>query len=86
MQQFTYTLQDPLGLHARPAGELAKLAKAYTDTVITITKEGKSVKAAQLLKLMGLGVKRGDVVTVTAEGPAEEEAIAALRGFFAEKL
>lgn len=86
MQQFTYTVHDPLGLHARPAGELAKLARPYAGTVITITKDGKTVKTAQLLKLMGLGVKSGDEVTVTAEGPEEESAIAALRSFFEEKL
>ena len=27
MKQFTYTINDPLGIHARPAGLLAKEAK-----------------------------------------------------------
>ena len=34
------------------------------------------------MKLMGLGVKQGDHVTVAAEGPAEEEAITAMKKFF----
>ena len=38
MQQFTYTITDPLGIHARPAGILAKAAKNYPDTVIMIAK------------------------------------------------
>ena len=58
MQQFTYVVNDPLGLHARPAGLLAKLAKPYADTVITVTKAGKTVKASQLMKLMSLAVKK----------------------------
>ena len=29
MQQFTYTIQDELGLHARPAGVLVKEAKKF---------------------------------------------------------
>ncbi len=70
MKQFTYTVHDPLGIHARPAGLLAKLAKEYKDTVITITKDGNTVKASQLMKLMGLAVKQGCEVTVAAEGPA----------------
>ena len=44
------------------------------------------MKASQLMKLMGLGVKQGDHVTVAAEGPAEEEAITAMKKFFEENL
>ena len=72
MQQFTYTVNDPLGIHARPAGIIAKMAKPYGDTVITITKAGTTVKASQLMKLMSLAVKNGDEGIVAAEGPAEE--------------
>ena len=38
------------------------------------------------MKLMGLGVKGGDTVTVTADGPDEEKAIAAMEQFFKENL
>ncbi len=86
MRQFTYTVNDPLGIHARPAGLIAKLAKPYADTPITITKGDKTVKAYQLMKLMSLAVKNGDQVIVAAEGPAEEEAIAAMQKFFEENL
>jgi len=86
MKQFTYTITDPLGIHARPAGQLAKIAKGFGDTVVTVSKEGATVKASQLMKLMGLGVKQGSEVTVAAEGPAEEAAIAALEQFFKDNL
>ena len=86
MKQFDYTIKDELGIHARPAGLFAKLAKGYGDTVITVTKGDQTVKASQLMKLMGLGVKQGDAVTVTAEGPSEEAAIAAMEQFFKENL
>ena len=86
MQQFNYVINDPLGLHARPAGLLAKLAKPYADTVITVTRGDKTVKASQLMKLMSLAAKNGDEVVVAAEGPQEEEAIAALKAFFQENL
>ena len=33
MKSFTYTVQDELGLHARPAGLLAKLAAGCTSTI-----------------------------------------------------
>lgn len=86
MKQFTYNVTDPLGIHARPAGMLAKLAKSFADTEITITKDGNTVKLSQLMKLMALGVKNGNTVTVTADGPAEDEAIAAMQKFFEENL
>ena len=86
MKQFTYVIQDPLGIHARPAGALVKAAKPFADTAIQVVKGDKSVKATQLMKLMGLGVKGGDTVTVTAEGPDEDSAISAMEQLFKENL
>ena len=86
MQQFNFTVKDPLGIHARPAGIIAKMAKPYADTVITITKGDKTVKASQLMKLMSLAVKNGDEVTVTVEGPEEEAAFEAVKAFFDANL
>ena len=86
MKQFEYTIHDPLGIHARPAGMLVKEAKAFAETVVTITKNGTTVKATQLMKLMSLGVKKGDVVTVAAEGADEDAAIIAISNFFQNNL
>lgn len=86
MMNFEHTVKDPLGIHARPAGQIAKLAKGYADTVITITKGGNVAKASQLMKLMGLGVKNGDTVTVAVEGGNEEAAFAAMKEFFDANL
>ena len=86
MKQFNYVINDPLGLHARPAGLLAKLAKPYADTVISVTKGDKTVKASQLMKLMSLAAKNGDEVTVTVEGPEEEAAFEAVKAFFGANL
>ena len=85
MKQFEYTVNDPLGIHARPAGLLAKEAMKYA-CVCTLTKEGTTVKASQLMKLMGLAVKQGDTVTVAADGEDEDTAIAALKAFFEANL
>ena len=86
MKQFNYVINDPLGLHARPAGLLAKLAKPYADTVISVTKGDKTVKASQLMKLMSLAAKNGDEVTVTVEGPEDEAAFEAVKAFFDANL
>lgn len=85
MKQFTYTISDPLGIHARPAGMLAKEAKKFT-SVCTITKGEQTKKLTQLMMLMSLGVKQGDAVTIQADGADEDAAIEALKAFFEANL
>ena len=85
MTQFSYVIKDELGIHARPAGMLAKEAKAFASTV-TVAKGEAVAKATQLMKLMSLGVKKGDEVVVSADGADEEAAIAALKAFFEANL
>ena len=74
MKTFEYTIKDELGIHARPAGLLVKEAKKF-ESECTITKDGKTKKLTQLMMLMSLGVKQGDIVTVTAEGADGEDAV-----------
>ena len=82
MKQFTYTITDPIGLHARLAGLLVKAAKE-----LDVEKEGgKSSAATKLMGVMGLGVKGGDTVIVTVEGGDEEASLAAMERFFRETL
>ena len=81
MKEFTYTITDPNGIHARPAGLLVKQLKAFKSTV-TIFKGDKNVDMKKLLALMGLGVKQGDAVTI--KGEDEEACAAALEKFLKE--
>lgn len=85
MKTFTYTIKDEVGIHARPAGVLAKKAKEF-DSEIIIDKNGKSVNATKLIMLMGLGVKCGETVTVTVTGSDEEAAAKAMEEFFEANL
>ena len=82
MKQFTYAITDPIGIHARPAGMLAQLAKSFADSTVTLTKGDQTVKATQLMKLMNLGVE----VTIGVEGGDEDAALAALEAFMKENL
>ena len=86
MKQFDYTIKDPLGIHARPAGLFAKLCKGFGDTVVTISKDGNTVKASQLMKVMALGIKNGHTVTIGTEGPDEDKAIEEVKKFMEENL
>lgn len=85
MKSFTYTVQDELGLHARPAGMLAKAAAGYK-SVIMIDNGTKKADAKRLMAIMGMGIKKGAVVTVTVEGEDEDTAAAAIEEFFKTNL
>lgn len=85
MKEFNYTITDEIGIHARPAGMLAKKAKAFESSV-TIAKGEKEAALTKLMAVMALGVKHGDTVTVKAEGADEEAAIAEIKKFFDENL
>ena len=85
MKQFTYTVTDPIGIHARPAGLLAKFAKTL-DSTITISRGEKSAVATKLMAVMGLGVKTGEMVTITIEGGDEEANTAAMDRFCKENM
>ncbi len=85
MIEFTYTIRDPLGIHARPAGLLAREASNF-DSSITMIKGGKSANVKGLLSLMSLIVKNGDTVTVSVSGSDEKEAARKLQDYLEEHL
>jgi phosphotransferase system enzyme I (PtsI) len=68
------------GLHARPATRFVKLAKGF-ESDIELVKGDKSVSAKSSVKLMLLGVKENEEITVRATGADAIEAIEALIGY-----
>jgi phosphocarrier protein len=85
MKQFNYTITDPEGIHARPAGVLVKEAKKYS-SAMKIKKDGKEVNLKTIFAVMGLGAKCGNTVTITVEGDDEDTAAAAIEEFFKANL
>ena len=83
MKQFTVSIQDKEGLHARPAGLLSKAAKGF-ESAVTLTKGEKTADLKKIFAVMGLAIKGGDVITVTCDGADEDAAAAALETMFAE--
>ena len=86
MKEFKYVIKDNEGIHARPAGELVKLAKSFESSVM-IEKEGKEkLTVRKIFGLMGLGAKKDHEVTFTFEGADEEAACEAVSKFMQENL
>ena len=85
MKAFHYVIKDKLGIHARPAGLLVKEAMKFR-SAIQIKKGDKEADAKRIFGVMGLAVKQGQEIIMTAEGPDEEEAIAAIEKFLKERM
>jgi phosphotransferase system HPr (HPr) family protein len=80
----TVTIEDPIGLHARPAGQIVKLVRD-SGYEIRMGRQGESlVKASSPLSLMSLKGKQGEVLSVeidTDDQSGAEELITAIQGF-----
>lgn len=71
LQSEPITILNRHGLHARPAGQLAKLACAYPHAVY-ICKGSRRVNAKSITAIMGLALVQGDQITLQVEGPAPQ--------------
>jgi phosphocarrier protein HPr len=73
---------NPLGLHARPAAQLVKLASKYTSEV-TISRDGMPINAKSIMGVMMLAAEQGATVSISAVGADAEDAVNALAALVA---
>lgn len=85
MKEIKYTLTDPLGLHARPAGQLVKAAAAYGCDIQLLAGDA-AVDAKRIMGVMRLAAKQGTEITLTCTGADEDAAAAGLEAFLKENL
>ena len=87
MRRIEFVVGDPLGLHARPAGLLVKVAQGFqSESTVRLTRTDKTASLKRLLAVMGLAVKGGDRITVTVNGADEAQAVAAMEAWLKEHL
>jgi len=77
MPEHDVTLNNEVGLHARPAAVFSKAAARFTSSV-TVVKSGEEANAKSVLSVLKLDIQKGDTVTIRADGPDEQEALAEL--------
>ena len=65
-------INDPVGIHARPAAMVAPPVPASGQTGPIAQEGGHAVPARSILSIMGLGSKQGDTVVITVEGENAE--------------
>ncbi len=79
----TATIVNPLGMHARPAAELVKVAGRYKSAV-EVRKDDLAVNGKSIMGVMMLAAERGSRLTIKTDGEDAEEAMAALLALVAD--
>jgi phosphocarrier protein len=71
------TVQNSVGLHARPATFFVQKSNSYQSS-IWVEKGDRRVNAKSLLGVLSLGIGKGTSITLISDGVDEEEALGGL--------
>lgn len=83
MIERTATIVNPLGLHARPAAGIVKIASRF-QAEVEIVKDGMAVNGKSIMGVMMLAAECGSSIVLRASGPDETAAVDALAALVAE--
>jgi phosphocarrier protein len=81
MREQDIVVSNRLGLHARASAKLVQLVQGFKSTVMLLNK-GREVNAKSIMGVMMLAAGLGTQLTVRAEGPDEDAALAAVIDLF----
>jgi phosphocarrier protein len=78
-------LQNKLGLHARPSGQIAATAGRFAAT-IRLGRDGMLVNAKSVIELLLLAAPHGTVLDLIADGADAQEAVSAIEQLFLSRF
>lgn len=81
MKTATYIVKNTLGIHARPAADIARFVGRHKSDV-TLTNGNRKASGKSVLMITALGAKKGTEVTLTVSGEDEEEVFMQLEDMF----
>lgn len=76
---------NQLGLHARPASQIAREAQAFAAS-ISLVGQGQSVDAKSILDVLTLAAGPGSTIEIRASGEDAEAAVERISGLFAARF
>ncbi len=85
MKSFKYVITDPVGIHARPAGNLVKAIKEF-ESDCKMSGNNKTVDGKKLMQVMTLGIREGQEVELTFTGADEDAAAEAIEKYMKENI
>lgn len=74
MRSIQITIENKIGLHARPASLFVQAAQKH-QSKITVSRGGATVNAKSLLNLLALEITQGTTIMIAADGHDEEDAL-----------
>ena len=83
MQHEDITVQNAVGLHARPASIFVQTSNKF-DSEIQVEYDHKTANAKSILQVLSLGVKQGGKISLTVDGIDEIQALDALKKLILE--
>lgn len=84
MKQQAVTIRLEQGLEARPVAMLVQVASRHSSSVY-LEADGRKVNAKSIMGMMSLGLDSGEMVTVIADGPDEDAAVADMTDYLCGK-
>lgn len=73
-------------MHFGPAGRLAEITRVYPDTTAILEMGSRRADISRPMKVATMGIRKGDIVKVTAEGDSEVELIDVLYQYFEDAM
>ena len=85
MKEFTYTITDPQGIHARPAAIIAQTSNKF-ESEIMLSKDDATVNAKSIMGVIAMGAGYNTQLTLQVTGPDESEAASTIEELFNSKF
>lgn len=79
-------VQNPIGVHLRPAGDIAEAAIKFKKCEVYLSSGGRTVNGKSLLSILSLGIKQGMEFEIICDGEEENEAMQAIIASFKKEL
>jgi len=82
----TLTVQNKMGIHARPAAMIVRISNKYPQTDVLVEKDGEQVNGKSIMSLMMLAAGKGSMVKFVAEGDDAEQMLDEIESLFKRKF
>ncbi len=85
MTQQDFEIINKLGLHARAAAKLVTLASHFSSEIM-VSRDGQKVNGKSIMGVMLLAASKGTVITISADGDDEKDALEQLGSLIARRF
>ncbi len=80
------TVENKMGIHARPAAMIVRISNKYPSTDVYVEKDGEQVNGKSIMSLMMLAAGRGSEIKFVADGDDAEIMLNEISDLFARKF